>query len=50
MWHIWGTGVVHMGFWLGDLSERDHFEDLGRDGRMLLRGIFKNWGEEQGLD
>jgi hypothetical protein len=28
-----GTGDVHAGFWWGDLTEGDHLEDLGVDGR-----------------
>jgi len=34
---------VHTGFWSGDLMERDHLEDLGIDGRIVLKWIFKNW-------
>jgi len=30
------------GFWLGDLSKRDHLEDPGIDGRIILRWIFRN--------
>jgi hypothetical protein len=30
MWHVWGTGEVHAGYWWIDLSERDHLEDLRR--------------------
>ena len=33
--HVWGTGEVHTRFWLGDLRERDHLEDLGVGGRIL---------------
>jgi len=27
-----GRGEVHVGFWLGDLRERDHLENLSVDG------------------
>jgi len=32
---------VYTGFWWGKLRERDHFEDLGVDGRVILRWIFR---------
>jgi len=32
---------MNTGFWLGDLGERDHLEDLGVDERILLKWIFK---------
>ena len=47
MWHIWGTGEMHIGFWWGDLRERDHMEDLGLDGRIILKWVLKEW---DGLD
>jgi hypothetical protein len=30
-----------MGFWWGNLRGRNHFEDLGLDGRIILKWIFK---------
>jgi len=36
-------GEVYTGFWWGNLRERDHLEDPGRDGRIILRWIFRKW-------
>jgi hypothetical protein len=36
-----GRGEVHIGFWWGNLRERDHWEDSGVDGRIILRWIFR---------
>jgi hypothetical protein len=30
-------------FWWGNLRERDHLEDPGIDGRIILRRIFRKW-------
>jgi hypothetical protein len=38
-------GDVHTGFWWGNLSERDHLEDLGID-RIVLKWIFKQWDRD----
>jgi len=40
---MWGRGEVHTGFWWGDLTERDHLEDPGVDGRIILKWIVKKW-------
>jgi hypothetical protein len=36
-----GRGEVHTGFWWGKLGERDHFADLGVDGRVILKLMCK---------
>ena len=36
-------GEVYVGFWWGNLRERDLFEDAGVDGRIILRWIFRKW-------
>ena len=49
-WRImrWGKGVahvrrreIHIVFWLGNLKEGDNVEDIGADGRIILKSIFK---------
>jgi hypothetical protein len=35
MWYIWGREEVCTGFCWGNLKERDHFEDLDEDGRII---------------
>jgi len=37
----WTGHVAYTGFWWGNLRERDHLEDLGVDGRIILRWIFR---------
>ena len=32
MWHVWRV-EVYIGFWWGNLGERDHLEDTGVNGR-----------------
>jgi len=46
MWHAWETGEGHTGFLKGDLRVRDHLEDLGVDGRIILKWIFDKWVRE----
>jgi len=37
-----GRGEAYTGFWWENLRERDHLEDPGIDGRIILRWIFRN--------
>jgi hypothetical protein len=34
---------VYAGFWWGNLRVRDHLEDLGMDGMIILRWIYRKW-------
>jgi hypothetical protein len=36
-------GEVYTGFWCRNLREREHWGDLGVDGRIILRWIFRKW-------
>jgi len=47
---VWETGEVYTGLCWGDLRERDHLEDLGVDGRIIIRWIFRKWDMGHGLD
>jgi len=38
-----GERKVYTRFWWGNLREGDHLEDLGVDGRIILRWIFRKW-------
>jgi len=46
MFHVWGRAGLYTGFWWGNLRERDHLEEPGADGRVILRCIFKKWDWE----
>jgi hypothetical protein len=37
---------VHTGFWWGRPERNNHLEDLGVDGRIILKWFFKNWNGE----
>jgi len=34
---------VYTSVWWGNLRDRDHLEDRGVGGRIILRWIFKKW-------
>jgi hypothetical protein len=36
-------GGVYTGLWWGNLRARDHLEDPGIDGKVILRWIFRKW-------
>ena len=44
-WHVarMGRGEAYTGFRWRNLRERDHLEDPGVDGRIILRWIFRKW-------
>jgi hypothetical protein len=43
-----GGGDVHTGFWWGALRKRYHLENLGVDGKIILKRIFNTC--ERGMD
>jgi hypothetical protein len=38
-----GRRRVYIGFWWENLRERNHLEDTGVDGRIILKWIFRRW-------
>jgi len=43
--------VVAVGFWWGNLRERDHLEDSGTDEKIIFRWIFrKRDGKEHAMN
>jgi hypothetical protein len=38
-----GRGEAYTGCWWSNMMKRDHLEDPGIDGRMILRCIFREW-------
>ena len=38
-----GKGEVCTGFWRENVSDTDHLEDPGVDGRVILRWILRKW-------
>jgi hypothetical protein len=38
-----GRGKAYTGFWYGNLTEGDHFEDPSLDGRIIFRWVFLKW-------
>jgi hypothetical protein len=43
MWRVKERGEVCTGFRWESLRERDHWRNPDVDGRIILRGIFRNW-------
>ena len=46
---MWERVEVYTVFWWRNLRERDHLEDPGVDGRIILRWILRKW-DVGGLD
>ena len=41
-----GIGEVHTELWQENLRVRDHLEDPGIEGRIILKWIFRQWNKE----
>ena len=37
MWHVWETGETEYGVFVGRLEGKNHLENLGTDGRIILK-------------
>jgi len=45
-----GKGEVCTVFWWENMRERNHLEEPGVNGRIILRWIFRKWDRRQELD
>jgi len=45
MWHVWGWRGAYR-ILVGRPEGKNHFEDLGVDGRIILKWISKKWDGE----
>jgi hypothetical protein len=43
---MWGEIIDTYRVWWIDLMERDQLEDLGVEGNIIFKWIFKKWDEE----
>jgi len=39
----WGRGDAYTEFWWGNLRKKDHLDNPGVDGRIILRWILRKW-------
>jgi len=46
MWHVWGIGEVHTGFWWGNMMERGNLKNVDLYVMIILKCIFKKSGGE----
>jgi hypothetical protein len=44
MWHT--HGEVHTGFWWRNMKERGQLEDLGMEGRIIIKCLLGRWDEK----
>jgi hypothetical protein len=44
--NVWERGEVHIGYRWRNLKERDHWQDSGIDGWIILKWIVKQWDGE----
>jgi hypothetical protein len=43
MLHVREKGEVHIGLWWGNLMEKGHLENVGVNGKIILKWISRIW-------
>jgi hypothetical protein len=41
MWHVWGTGKAHTGFWWVNIKEGFVLENIDKGECIILKQMFK---------
>ena len=50
VWAVCGRGEVYTGVWWGNLREKDHLEDPGVNGRIIIDGSSESVKGAHGRD
>ena len=43
MWQVWGRVKMHVVFWWGNLREETDLEDVGVDGKIILKWVLNKF-------
>jgi hypothetical protein len=50
MCYVWGPEEMRSWFWWGNVREGHHLQNLGIDGRIIIKWIINRWYGGHGMD